>query len=86
METISPLINSAVEANIYWNMLKDLSAEVKLDLISRLSNSLLSKKSKAREEENWVADFIGKWQDTRSAEEIVNDIREARTLNKEVNL
>ena len=70
METISPLINSAVEANIYWNMLKDLSAEVKLDLISRLSNSLLNKKSKTLDEGKWVAEFIGKWQDSRSTEEL----------------
>ena len=27
--------------NIYWNMLKDLSNEAKLELIARLSNSLL---------------------------------------------
>ena len=30
------------ETNTYWNILKSLNAEVKLALISRLSNSLIS--------------------------------------------
>ena len=30
------------ETNTYWSILKNLSAEVKLSLISRLSNSLIS--------------------------------------------
>ena len=30
------------ETNTYWNILKDLSVELKLSLISRLSNSLIS--------------------------------------------
>lgn len=30
------------ETNTYWNLIKNLSAEVKLALISRLSNSLIN--------------------------------------------
>lgn len=29
------------ESNDYWNIIKDVSDDVKLDLIARLSNSLL---------------------------------------------
>ena len=30
--------------------------------------------------------FAGKWIDTRTAEEIIDDIREARTSNEEIDL
>lgn len=35
-------------ANSYWNVLKDLSNEAKLELIARLSNSLLNKEEEKR--------------------------------------
>ena len=37
------------ESNSYWNVLKDLSDEVKLDLISRLSQSLLRSKTEKKQ-------------------------------------
>lgn len=74
-----------VDANIYWNMLKDLSMDIKLDLISRLSNSLRNK-DQVVQDVHWTADFAGRWSDCRSAEEIIDDIRKARTVNREVDL
>ena len=53
-------------------MLKDLSSEIKLDLISRLSASLLKREA---DETHWASEFAGKWKDDRSADEIVADIR-----------
>lgn len=73
------------DVNAYWNLLKDLSMDVKLDLIARLSNSLLHKKETANDV-NWASEFAGKWKDNRSAEEIVDDIRKARTTNREIDL
>ena len=35
-------------ANSYWNVLKDLSNEAKLELIARLSNSLLNKEEEKK--------------------------------------
>ena len=31
--------------------------------------------------ESWVDQFAGKWQDTRSTDEIIANIHDARTLN-----
>lgn len=36
---------SVSNADRYWNLLKDLSNEMKLDLIARLSNSMRQEKS-----------------------------------------
>lgn len=66
-------------------MLKDLSAEIKLELISKLSASLLQKESTS-EKVNWVSRFAGRLEDTRSAEDIIEDIRNARSSNREIEL
>lgn len=70
--------------NVFSNMLKSASDEVKLQLISFLSTSLL-KKEKA-EKGDWAKEFSGAWEDSRSAEEIIDDIRKDRTKNKEIKL
>ena len=75
----------SADANIYWNLLKNLSADVKIDQIARLSNSLLNQ-DKPVENKQWASAFAGKWIDTRTAEEIIDDIREARTSNEEIDL
>lgn len=47
--------------NSYWNMLKDLSREAKLELIARLSNSLLQKEE---EKKLSASNFYGVWKDS----------------------
>ena len=85
MDALSISNGKSVDANTYWSMLKDLSMDIKLDLISRLSNSLRNKDQVAQDS-HWTVDFAGKWDDSRSAEEIIDDIRKARTVNREVDL
>ena len=85
MSTTTFSSGKPADANTYWNMLKDLSMDIKLDLISRLSNSLRNR-DQAVQDSHWTADFAGKWSDCRSAEEIIDDIRKARTVNREVDL
>lgn len=36
---------------------------------------------KAKTEPDWANRFVGAWKDSRSAEEIISDIRESRTAN-----
>lgn len=72
-------------SNFYWNMLKNLSSDVKLELISRLSVSLLKKEERS-ESSNWASQFAGAWKDDRTADEIVEDIRSARTTNTGIEL
>ncbi|MCD8181810.1 MAG: hypothetical protein LUE99_00555 [Bacteroides sp.] len=78
----------ATDATMYWNMLKDLSAEIKLELISKLSASLLIKKknTKTAEKADWVSQFAGVWKDVRSADDIIEDIYNSRSTNSEIEL
>ena len=65
----------------YWATLKDLSSDVKLELISLLSISLRNT------EKDWTESFAGKWQDERTTDEIVADIHAARNAHiKEIML
>lgn len=60
----------------YWNLLKDLSAEVKLRLIARLSASLV--RSAERQDGNIADKYYGAWIDDKSAEAMADDIRKSR--------
>lgn len=71
--------------NRYWNMLKNLSSDVKLDLIAKLSASLVASDKKASTS-NWALDMAGRWSDSRDTVDIVSDIRSSRTSNREVDL
>lgn len=63
----------------YWSLLKDLSADIKLKLIARLSSSIVE--DKAKEECNDLADkFYGAWKEDKSAEELINEIRNSRVV------
>ena len=74
MNTSTTIAPSRLSAP-YWSELKDLSNEVKLELISLLSSSM------RHPEEDWTDDFAGKWKDDRTTEEIIDDIRAARNAN-----
>jgi hypothetical protein len=68
----------------YWSELKDLSDNVKLELITLLSSSMThpeEEEEKTEPRKGWASRFSGKWKDSRSAEEIVADIHAARTNN-----
>lgn len=66
----------------YWAELKDLSNDVKIELISLLSGSMVhSEPSDENASNGWASRFCGAWNDTRSAEEIVEAIRNDRTKN-----
>ncbi len=74
-------VSSPISAK-YWSELKDLSDNVKLELITLLSSSMahpIEETDKSRK--GWASRFSGVWKDSRSAEEIVADIRAARTKN-----
>lgn len=82
--TIVPEMNIP-NMDTYWSILKNLSSDMKLELISRLSKSLLSKDQSI--DDNWaIRQFAGEWKDSRSAESIIEDIRNSRTSNREIEL
>ena len=65
----------------YWSELKDLSNSVKLELITLLSSSVANSVSEPSSEKWWTKSFAGRWQDDRTAEEIIEDIRSSRNAN-----
>ena len=76
--TLSP--SSPVSAK-YWSELKDLSNSVKLELITLLSSSIADSVSESSNEKGWTKSFAGRWQDDRTAEKIIEDIRSSRNAN-----
>ena len=64
----------------YFNMIKNLSRDKKLDLIKKISESL--KGDQVQEKDNSWRDFFGAWESEDSAEEIIGGIREDRFTNR----
>lgn len=67
----------------------NLNTEEKLDLVNLIIKSIRSAAFKinaksAVSKTSWAERFNGKWIDSKSAEEMVNDLRRSRTNNAEV--
>ncbi|MGM9698793.1 MAG: hypothetical protein ACI3Y0_09135 [Prevotella sp.] len=62
--------------------------EYDIDFFIAIANKMGRKKIKSSlaKKESWVDQFAGKWQDTRSTDEIIADIHSARTSNDEISL
>lgn len=69
--------------NSYWSVLKDLSREAKIELIARLSNSLIRKEI---EESVSASRFYGVWKDSDPADaDLLNEaIRAARKFKDDI--
>lgn len=63
----------------YFTLLKSLSPNNKLELISRLSKSM--KTSKVEKDSSWEALF-GSWELDQSGEEFVDDLKKDRTFSR----
>lgn len=59
---------------------KELAARMKWQIIDK------AKAVSGQSSKSWVDDFAGKWQDQRTAAQIVDDIHKARTNNTEITL
>lgn len=70
--------------NSYWEVLKSLSDEVKLRLATKLTASVLESKTKEKDiTEEMISKYSGTWKDSRSTEEIISDIYNARSSAKD---
>jgi len=65
----------------YYGLLSSLSKENKIRLIAKLSNSIIED---SIEDENIVDNFFGSFKSEKSAEELINEIRESRIFNRTV--
>lgn len=63
----------------YMELLRNLSPDSKLDLISKLSESL---KSTTKNNEPTLRELFGAYQSEQSAEELINEIKKARSFNR----
>jgi len=65
----------------YFGLLRSLSKENKLRLITKLSNSIIEEDV---QNENVIDRFFGAFKSDKSAEEIIKEIRESRTFNRKI--
>ncbi|MFM9837466.1 MAG: hypothetical protein ACKVOQ_04335 [Cyclobacteriaceae bacterium] len=65
----------------YLGMLDNLSASNKLDLISKLSLSL---KTDITDRKKSFHKSFGAWKSKQSAEEMISEIRNSRTFNRQI--
>ena len=74
---------SVSNANRYWNLLKDLSNEMKLDLIARLSNSMRKENKKDHVS---ASRFYGAWKDEDSmdADRLATEVKESRKFKDDI--
>lgn len=66
------------------DMLKKLDSDIELGLMKQVSASLVE--DNTLDALNWTSEFAGRWEDNRTADEVVEDIRGARTSNREIEL
>lgn len=78
METID--INTTLIEG-YLRMLDNLSANNKLDLISKLT---LTVKTDLNGKKKSFYKAFGAWESSQSADEIIKDIRSSRTFNRQI--
>lgn len=67
--------------NTYMAFLETLSPGAKLDIISKLTQSL---KSDVKSKENLFENSFGAWVGNESAEAITKGIRDSRTFNRQI--
>ncbi|MFP4026125.1 MAG: hypothetical protein ACLFVR_16510 [Thiohalospira sp.] len=74
--------NSINIADNYFGMIKNLSVDVKLDLISKITDSL--KKTKTENTDDSWKKLFGAWESDQSAEEIIKELRASRHINRQI--
>lgn len=70
--------------NNYWNILKFLSNDIKLQLIAKLSNSLVSS---TKPEKISASRFYGIWRDENfpmSSDELVKEVKASRKFRNDI--
>jgi len=65
-----------------FQTIKNLSADVKLELISKISNSLKGPKTDVKDD-SWK-ELSGAWESEKNADEIIEDIRSSRYTNRQL--
>lgn len=64
--------------------LKKLNSDIELGSMKQVSASLLADDNVPDTLFEWTSEFAGQWEDDRTADEVIEDIRGARTSNREI--
>jgi len=70
-------------ADNYFGMIKNLSSDIKLELISRISDSLRESSKTESEKDLWKSLF-GAFESEQTAEEIIDDLRKSRYTDRKI--
>lgn len=65
----------------YFGLIKNLSPEIKLDLIEKLSKTL---KSNLTKDKHKYKSAFGAWKSDKTADEIISELREKRSFNRKI--
>jgi len=65
----------------YLSLLKNMSAQNKLDLISKLTKTV---KTNVEQEKTEFYNAFGGWDEAESAEELIDSIKGSRTFNRTI--
>jgi len=73
--------SSTILIDNFFNLISSLSRENKIKLIAKPSNSIVNESPK---DENTIEKFFGAFKSEKSAEEIINEIRESRKFDRKL--
>jgi phosphoheptose isomerase len=65
----------------YLGLIKNLSPEIKIDIIEKLMKSL---KHDFKGSNKTLKDSFGAWKSEKSADEIISELRNSRTFKREI--
>ena len=68
----------------FLGMIKNLSTDVKLDLIAYLTHSLKEAQQETKNSDSSLQSLFGAWESKENAEEIIKDIQTNRYTNREI--
>lgn len=75
------LPKTVTNADYFFGLLSNLNSDIKLDLISKLSNSL---KSKSVKKAPTLDELFGAFKSDKSADEIIKELKKSRTFTRKV--
>lgn len=76
--------NTLKLTDAYWEMLKSLNDDIKLRLATRLTASIIAGKNTNENKTNeMIEKHLGKWDDEKSAEAIIEDMYAGRNSIKD---
>lgn len=78
------MITNLSVTDMYMSMLSSLSNDEKLDLITKLSESMKKNKSNPKRTKELFSRFNEDWGGNRTPEEIAEDLRNSRVFTREV--